>query len=428
MSSVSMSSEETDHSQERNLDESSTQEPSGGMSFSSSDEINEYQQNTVTFDQVVTGAQSFYPQGHQGEFGNYAANTPMLSPPQADISLLSASATSVESSQQDLQFSSLNSVQDMGFNQRNRSSAPPANNMNTQNQLIDPSDIPEHLNLYTADFVSNNGVDESRWCALHESTNEKFGELIFFWDHEQLSSSHIELASRISLGIILKASTPPGPATRLASMSTVETTPEIGDDGIPFMSKKWTNWHVQNQNTMHESPTGTRTQEIQVQGMMDQVDGQGTFYQGINTSNHHVQVPNMPIQQGMNPFGTGPTLPIHPEGFSASNQNRGNFVNSGQYEAGESSRRSSKMKMTWQENSNFSQSSSHQQPTWVSPSQGSLSQNNISAAQNPRANTLRSTVYDPIYEQMGLPIDPHLRMFMLRHGTGNNGGGHPRSF
>ncbi|KAM6577274.1 hypothetical protein CsatB_029111 [Cannabis sativa] len=419
MSSVSMSSEETDHSQERNLDESSTQEPSGGMSFSSSDEINEYQQNTVTFDQVVTGAQSFYPQGHQGEFGNYAANTPMLSPPQADISLLSASATSVESSQQDLQFSSLNPVQDMGFNQRNRSSAPPANNMNTQNQLIDPSDIPEHLNLsQTMELMNQGGVPSMNQPMRSLGSSSSFGIMNNY--HLPISNLpaefRLESSSRLQL--------PQG------QQQDLQTTPEIGDDGIPFMSKKWTNWHVQNQNTMHESPTGTRTQEIQVQGMMDQVDGQGTFYQGINTSNHHVQVPNMPIQQGMNPFGTGPTLPIHPEGFSASNQNRmqGNFVNSGQYEAGESSRRSSKMKMTWQENSNFSQSSSHQQPTWVSPSQGSLSQNNISAAQNPRANTLRSTVYDPIYEQMGLPIDPHLRMFMLRHGTGNNGGGHPRSF
>uniref|UniRef100_A0A803PTX9 Uncharacterized protein n=1 Tax=Cannabis sativa TaxID=3483 RepID=A0A803PTX9_CANSA len=419
MSSVSMSSEETDHSQERNLDESSTQEPSGGMSFSSSDEINEYQQNTVTFDQVVTGAQSFYPQGHQGEFGNYAANTPMLSPPQADISLLSASATSVESSQQDLQFPSLNPVQDMGFNQRNRSSAPPANNMNTQNQLIDPSDIPEHLNLsQTMELMNQGGVPSMNQPMRSLGSSSSFGIMNNY--HLPISNLpaefRLESSSRLQL--------PQG------QQQDLQTTPEIGDDGIPFMSKKWTNWHVQNQNTMHESPTGTRTQEIQVQGMMDQVDGQGTFYQGINTSNHHVQVPNMPIQQGMNPFGTGPTLPIHPEGFSASNQNRmqGNFVNSGQYEAGESSRRSSKMKMTWQENSNFSQSSSHQQPTWVSPSQGSLSQNNISAAQNPRANTLRSTVYDPIYEQMGLPIDPHLRMFMLRHGTGNNSGGHPRSF
>ncbi|XP_060966317.1 uncharacterized protein LOC133034872 [Cannabis sativa] len=419
MSSVSMSSEETDHSQERNLDESSTQEPSGGMSFSSSDEINEYQQNTVTFDQVVTGAQSFYPQGHQGEFGNYAANTPMLSPPQADISLLSASATSVESSQQDLQFPSLNPVQDMGFNQRNRSSAPPANNMNTQNQLIDPSDIPEHLNLsQTMELMNQGGVPSMNQPMRSLGSSSSFGIMNNY--HLPISNLpaefRLESSSRLQL--------PQG------QQQDLQTTPEIGDDGIPFMSKKWTNWHVQNQNTMHESPTGTRTQEIQVQGMMDQVEGQGTFYQGINTSNHHVQVPNMPIQQGMNPFGTGPTLPIHPEGFSASNQNRmqGNFVNSGQYEAGESSRRSSKMKMTWQENSNFSQSSSHQQPTWVSPSQGSLSQNNISAAQNPRANTLRSTVYDPIYEQMGLPIDPHLRMFMLRHGTGNNSGGHPRSF
>lgn len=31
---------------------------------------------------------------------------------------------------------------------------------------------------------------------------------------------------------------------------------------------------------------------------------------------------------------------------------------------------------------------------------------------------MRNTVYDPMYEAMGLPIDPHIRMFIARRDNG----------
>lgn len=32
---------------------------------------------------------------------------------------------------------------------------------------------------------------------------------------------------------------------------------------------------------------------------------------------------------------------------------------------------------------------------------------------------MRNTVYDPMYEAMGLPIDPHIRMFIARRDRDN---------
>ncbi|XP_062084229.1 uncharacterized protein LOC133790573 [Humulus lupulus] len=427
MSTVSQSTEETDNSQERHLEESSPhvsdreqstlQEPTGELSLSSSDETIESQQNTAISDQDATQPQSFSPQGHQDEFGNDAASTPQLSPPQADISFLSASAASVESSQQDLQISSLNPDQDMSFNHRNHLSVPSANDMNIPNQFSVPSHIAEHLNLSQTMEMMNHGRMFPINQPMRSLGSSSFGVMNPY--HLPISNLPPEFRLESSSRLQLPQS----------QQQDLQTTPETGDGGIPFMSKKWTNWHFQNQNTMqHEPPTAARTQEILVQEMMNQITGQSVFYQGTSISNHHVQVPNMPIQHGMNPFGTGPTLPIHPEGLSASDQNRGNFVNSGQYEAGESSLGSSKMKISWQENSNFSASSNLHLPSWLSPSQGSLSQNNISPAQNPRASSLKNTVYDPLYEEMGLPVDPHLRVFVGRRETSNNDEEHQGSF
>ena len=99
---------------------------------------------------------------------------------------------------------------------------------------------------------------------------------------------------------------------------------------------------------VHKSWNLCRTQEIQFQGLLNQVSGPSTFFPSTGTSSQ-IQVPNMPIQpvhmhishwwyfssffpllqflwlvllQGMNPFGTGSSLPFHLEGLLASNQNR----------------------------------------------------------------------------------------------------------
>lgn len=32
--------------------------------------------------------------------------------------------------------------------------------------------------------------------------------------------------------------------------------------------------------------------------------------------------------------------------------------------------------------------------------------------------SIRNSVYDPMYEAMGLPVDPHLRMFIRRDNDG----------
>lgn len=31
---------------------------------------------------------------------------------------------------------------------------------------------------------------------------------------------------------------------------------------------------------------------------------------------------------------------------------------------------------------------------------------------------VKNAVYDPMFETMGLPVDPHLRMFVTRHNNG----------
>ncbi|RDY13665.1 hypothetical protein CR513_01378, partial [Mucuna pruriens] len=68
------------------------------------------------------------------------------------------------------------------------------------------------------------------------------------------------------------------------------------------------------------------------------------------------------------------------------------------FEMGESSSRNVKMKMTLSDNS--------QQST-------ELQMGNVLSTQgNPRA--MGNSLYDPMYEQMGLPVDPHLRMFVVR--------------
>ncbi|PON36593.1 hypothetical protein TorRG33x02_348940 [Trema orientale] len=200
------------------------------------------------------------------------------------------------------------------------------------------------------------------------------------------------------------------------SQQNSRTTPENGHGGFPFIKTQWTNWPLQNQITMHESSTATGTQEIQFQGLLNQVSGPNTFYPNTGTSSH-IQIPNMSIQPGMNPFGTGSSLPFHLEGLSASIQNRGNFVNSNQFEVGESSLRPPKIKMPWEDNNNIIPSPNLQLASWLYPPQDSLSQNNIFPTQN--WGSLRNTVYDPLYEEMGLPVDPHLRIFVGRRDNGN---------
>ncbi|GMN25982.1 hypothetical protein TIFTF001_001148 [Ficus carica] len=161
------------------------------------------------------------------------------------------------------------------------------------------------------------------------------------------------------------------PEHRLDSSSSVQL-PQIPQQGPQttlnsrndggFGRAEWTNWPPQSQ-------TATGTQGIHFRGLLNQ-DGSvvpSNFYPGTGSSSR-APIPNMPIQQEMVPYGSGSTLIPHsfevvPPNISNSKRgNQGNVGNYGQFEAGGSSQRSPRRKVTWkgQDNNNLKPSQGHQ--------------------------------------------------------------------
>ncbi|XP_024031000.1 uncharacterized protein LOC21398208 [Morus notabilis] len=160
--------------------------------------------------------------------------------------------------------------------------------------------------------------------------------------------------------------------------------------------------------------------------MLDQASsGPNNFVSGADISTH-VQVPNMPIQPEMGPYVSASSLPYSFEGLSSSiisNNKRGsngNFANYNQYEAGDSSLSCPKVKMAWQGDNNLPPSPGLQLGSWFSRGQNYYN-NPSTTAQSSRPVPIRNKCYDPLYEEMGLPIDPHLRMFLARRDNGEFG-------
>ncbi|KAF8404543.1 hypothetical protein HHK36_009430 [Tetracentron sinense] len=86
-------------------------------------------------------------------------------------------------------------------------------------------------------------------------------------------------------------------------------------------------------------------------------------------------------------------------------------------ELGESSSGRSKRKLVWQDGIPTMLNS--QEVDWFSQVQNSQGQtSNVHDPFNLRYAGL--SVYDPMYERMGLPVDPHLRMFAARRRLGSD--------
>ncbi|XP_052478978.1 uncharacterized protein LOC105801651 [Gossypium raimondii] len=73
---------------------------------------------------------------------------------------------------------------------------------------------------------------------------------------------------------------------------------------------------------------------------------------------------------------------------------------------------SRQMKMSLQEDPNL------HFMDWMSLKEGNQHQDiGLPAASGSRSKFIMNKVYDPSYEAMGLPVDPHLRMFQAKYGN-----------
>ncbi|XP_030933942.1 uncharacterized protein LOC115959601 [Quercus lobata] len=175
---------------------------------------------------------------------------------------------------------------------------------------------------------------------------------------------------------------------------------ESGSGGSQFRTTQWANWHPQNQITMPETSTTIGSREIQFQGLLtDQATGSSSFFP-TGGSSSQIQIPNIPIQQ---------------------KRMQGSAMTTSQNGVEEPWKRNVRMKMAWQENN--PPMSNLQLPNWISPGQGPQGQNfgipNASGSIS-RPRSLKNSVYDQMYESMGLHVDPHLRMFVARRETGSS--------
>ncbi|KAJ7978235.1 hypothetical protein O6P43_007734 [Quillaja saponaria] len=174
-----------------------------------------------------------------------------------------------------------------------------------------------------------------------------------------------------------------------------------GSGGSQFGVRSWTNWSPQNQLAMTEPSTGTH--EIQFQGVLGQAAGSSTLYPGATTgSSYLIQPPSMPIQS---PGFAGNMMMMYPN----------------QFEMGDPmSSRAVRMRMTMQDIAPASPNL--QLGNWMSPaSHGLRSPFDYPCSPTPAPRPIKNAVYDPMFETMGLPIDPHLRMFLAsrdHHGKG----------
>ncbi|XVE62210.1 hypothetical protein DITRI_Ditri06bG0100400 [Diplodiscus trichospermus] len=76
-----------------------------------------------------------------------------------------------------------------------------------------------------------------------------------------------------------------------------------------------------------------------------------------------------------------------------------------------------KRKITWQDDT----SPNLNRPfiDWMSLGEGNQGRNNsVPATSGSRPKIIKNGVYDPAYAAIGLPVDPHLRMFLAKHANG----------
>nr|KYP74544.1 hypothetical protein KK1_007229 [Cajanus cajan] len=153
-----------------------------------------------------------------------------------------------------------------------------------------------------------------------------------------------------------------------------------GAQGSCFPTTQWKNNPNLQQPAESQLSTGLRTLEMMQSGGLISSYSLG----GRSSSNSESQSPNTQQQQG--PIGNIHHIP-YPR------------------EMGESSSRNVKMKMTLSDDN---------QPS-TELQMGSLHDATTQGNGNPQPpRPVRYSLYDPMYEQMGFPVDPHLRMFFGR--------------
>ncbi|XWS58808.1 hypothetical protein CRYUN_Cryun08bG0065400 [Craigia yunnanensis] len=150
----------------------------------------------------------------------------------------------------------------------------------------------------------------------------------------------------------------------------------------------WTNWQPFSQITTHEPAIKLGSQEFGFQALLNQI---------MASDNFHVN-DDRPIQQRVGSSTVGVSIPFQLDGIP-SNPN--------------------KRKMTWQDDT---------PPTpnlplidWMSLGEGNQGRNNsLPTASCSRSKIIKNEVYDPSYAAVGLPVDPHLRMFLARRANAEN--------
>ncbi|KAM1223204.1 hypothetical protein TB2_010498 [Malus domestica] len=172
------------------------------------------------------------------------------------------------------------------------------------------------------------------------------------------------------------------------------------NDGSPFL-------RPQTNLNPHTNLLGA--QEIQSQGL--------TPSQAAPAVNGSFYSPGTNFSQ-MNPFDN---IPVVPQGMPANFLNRNNAY---QPVAGELPRATPRPRISmsnWQENVNIPAQNLLANNNWLpqgQSSQGLQNYSNNASASSSRA--IKNALYDPKYEAMGLPIDPHLRLFLAQQRREND--------
>ncbi|KAL5836832.1 hypothetical protein ACOSQ3_014001 [Xanthoceras sorbifolium] len=165
-----------------------------------------------------------------------------------------------------------------------------------------------------------------------------------------------------------------------------------GNIGSPMMRPQWANrHHQQNQLVFTDhSTTIYGQQEYTVQGgLLDPAFVSSNYHHQGGSSSHQMQFVNMPFQMRMGAL-MGSSLPYEPDSI-ASNYNN------------------NRMRMNWTDN--IPAASNIHQVNWIPQGQNFVIP--APAAPPPNPTTFpKNSLYDPLYETMGLPVDPHLRMFL----------------
>ncbi|CAN6575319.1 unnamed protein product [Malus baccata var. baccata] len=186
----------------------------------------------------------------------------------------------------------------------------------------------------------------------------------------------------------------------LIMLSFVYMQPQLedGNDGSPFL-------RPQTNLNPHTNLLGA--QEIQSQGL--------TPSQAAPAVNGSFYSPGTNFSQ-MNPFDNIPVVPQ----LNQSNTNN----NAYQPVAGELPRATPRPRISmsnWQENVNIPAQNLLANNNWLpqgQSSQGLQNYSNNASASSSRA--IKNALYDPKYEAMGLPIDPHLRLFLAQQRREND--------